>query len=452
MNRFSIDEERGASRTVHGIGCRWLVACGLMVGAGCAAQPLARMDPPDSLKARPGASAGAAEAARAATRAAPREAGRHTLEAVAPDAIVRQRSELAALREGDDLEVQLERLKADVSMVEDFAGAGTAEVFLSPEAWRRPGFYGDPSEWQSALAGATQAPPDKLDQVRAIEDDSEAALWRASTLAFQSRQRLDDVFDGDATMAAELARARAAGSQVAADRLEESWERLSATQLAHGPVTFGFKGSPDSAMPAAGPGLTAHLGAADRFPGKVDVGLSMDQGAPAFAPLSGAFGTAQSLADEHLHTFGPHSEPLASALEPGATATAQQPAAGRMRARVAHQYGAAKWWLSAGSLQDVWSGAGATGAPAPEQTADVDGGLQYDLGSDVAVVAAYRFADDRAEFAGKSFRSSAGADEQLHVGSLRLVWRFAPPAEARSAEPVTGERFVSQSSARQGGW
>ena len=78
-------------------------------------------------------------------------------------------------------------------------------------------------------------------------------------------------------------------------------------------------------------------------------------------------------------------------------------------------------------------GAAAVGAPAPEQTADVDGGLQYDLGSDLAVVAAYLFADDRTDFGGKPFRSSAGADEQLHVGSLRLVWRFTPPPERRPA-------------------
>ena len=353
MNRLSIDDGRGASRGLRGIGRRWLLACALMVGAGCAAKPIASMDPPDSLKARPGASAGAAEEppVSGATRVAPREVGQHTLEAaVEPGAIVQQRSEPAALPEVSVLEPQLERLKANVSMVEAFASPGTAKLVNPPEAWRRPGSYGAPSEWQSALVGATKAPPDKLDKIGAIEDASEGTLWRAAgTLAFGSGGRLDDVFNGEASVAAELARARAVGSQAAADRLADGWQRLSAMRFAHGPVTFGFEGSPDSAMPSAGPGLTARLGTPGRFPGKVDVGISMSQGTPAFAPFSNAFGAAENFAGERMHTYGLLSEPLASALDPGATATAQQPAAGRMRVWIADQYGGSiKWWLSAG--------------------------------------------------------------------------------------------------------
>jgi hypothetical protein len=250
------------------------------------------------------------------------------------------------------------------------------------------------------------------------EGATEAKLWRANTLAFQSRQRLDR-FEGDVSVAAELGTVQAAGSQAGAARLEESWERLSTMRFSHGPVTFAFKGSPDFAMPAAGSGQTAQLGAPSGVRGKVGtVGVSMGQGASAFASLANAIGAAQSFVVGRLYTFELRSEPLAPALDPGVTAAAQQPATG------------------------------AAGARAPEQTSEVDGGLQYDLGSEVAVVAAYRYAYDWAAVGSTPFKGSAGpgqqSDEQLYAGSLRLVWRFTRPKEPRSAEPMTGDRSAAQ--------
>jgi hypothetical protein len=96
--------------------------------------------------------------------------------------------------------------------------------------------------------------------------------------------------------------------------------------------------------------------------------------------------------------------------------------------------------LPAGTPQDIWVGAapaGPAGDLAPGPAADVDGGVQYDLGPEVAVVEAYRYRDDRADARSEPSRVAAGTaprlDEQLHAASLRLIWRFAaapPPPPA----------------------
>jgi hypothetical protein len=360
-------------------------------------------------------------------------AGQHTLEGAAVGAIGRKRSGLAVLPEVRGLQAEVERLKAAPATTEAVVVApfGTAQLVMPPEAWRHPAPPGDPNEWQRALeaeVGRVTAPPlDKLDQVRAIEGASEAT------------RRSLDLLEGDPTVAAELARVQSTGSQAGSAWLEERWERLSTMQVAHGPVTFAVKGAPDPAMPAAGPGRTAHLGTQGRFPGKVDVSISTGQRAPAFASLANDFGAAQSFAAEHLHAFDLQTEPLPPALDLGATATAQQPAMGRIRADL---YGdAIKWWVSAGTPEDNRAAAGAAGARAAQQTALVDGGLQYDLGSEVSVVAAYRYAHNWSPVGSNPFRGSANlgqqSDEQLYAGSLRLVWRFTPPKEPRSAGPVT---------------
>ena len=445
MNRLLIDDGRGGSRGLRGIGCRWLVGCGLMVTTGCAAQPIANIAPPDSLKARAGASAAVIEQPRlfGATLAASQQVQEHTLEPVAPGAS--GRAELAAQPEVGELEARVERLNPAPAMPEALASAsfGADKLVVPPEAWRRPVAYGDPSAWQSALgaefAAVTGTPLDQLDKVSAIGDASAKTLWRSTgPLTFGSPERLDEVFDDTSAVAGELARARAAGAEVAADRLAGGFERLSTMRLARGRVAFGFQGPPDSAMSSAGPGLTAHLGTPGRFPGKVDVGVTMGQGAPALAPLSNALGAAESSAGEHLRTFG-LGEPIAPALDPGATG--QQPAAGPIRFWIADRYGSSlKWWLSAGAPQDIWLGARPATGLAPEQAAAVDGGVQYDLGPEVAVVAAYRYRDDRADGPSESSRAATGAgersDEQLHAASLRLIWRFsaAPPPRPAPAD------------------
>lgn len=429
MHRLSIDDGREGSRGRHGIGCRWLVGCGLIVVAGCTAHS---MGSADSLESRAGTSAGVIEQSRlsGATVTASRQVREHTLEAVERSAS--GTSELAAVGDVGELEARVERLNPTPTMTEAFASFGPDKLVVPPEAWLRPVPYRDATVGPSALGAAvTGARRDELDKVRAIEDAQ--TLWRsAGPPAFGLRDRPDEVFDDSSAMAGELATARATGAQVAADRLAGGFERLSTARLGRGRVAFGLQSSPGSAMPSADPGLTAHLGTPGRFPAQVDVGITVRQGASAVAPLSNALAAAESFAGERAQTFG-LSEPVAPALDPGGTA--QQPAAGRMRVWIADRHGSSlKWWLSAGPPQDLWLGAGPSGPvgdPAPGQAADVDGGVQYDLGPEVAVVAAYRYRDDPADVRSEASRTAAGAaarsDEQLHAASLRLIWRFAAP-------------------------
>lgn len=442
-----IDDWRGAGRGELVVGCRWLVGCGLAMAAGCSAHPTDRKDPLEFLKTPPGPSAAALEEPRlfGATLTPPRAAGRRALEALDPGGTAQEWSDLAALPALGEVDARADRLRSAGTANETYAARllGKENLIVPPDAWRRPTRYGGESDWQNVLgaelARASEVPPAKLRDVAAIEDASREALRRsADPLIFEAPGRLDDVFDSSSFLAAELSSAKAAGPEAAAAWLERRRGRLSTMQFAEGRVVFGFKGATNPAESAPDPRFSADLGSLGHLPAKVDVGIGLGRGTPGLAALSDTTGAVGNFAREQQQTFGLNSEPTTSALDPGASS--RHGPASPVRVLIADQYGGTiKWWLAAGLSHDPAAGTSPVGDLAPEQPVGIDAGVQYELGPEVAVAAAYGYHDRTDVRVDTSRIPAAGerSDEQLHTASLRLIWRFATATEA--AGPAAAE-------------
>jgi hypothetical protein len=425
MKRALIDHTRG--RGACPIGWRCLVGCGLTILTGCVAQPSASTDPLDVPKTSPGTSmdlrAGSAPAA-----AQPGLSGRES-------------NQFAALNTFGAVQAGTDRPKAPDVMNDPFAARPIRAANLVPpsDAWRRPAGGAEGSQRQPAvqaeLARMSELPSEQLEQLEALKEPGQRVLRRSiNNMTFGLPDYLDQVAGGREVIEAELARTREAGAQAAAAWLENRRDRISTMDFGDGRVVFGFKGSTNPAEPSGGPGLSADLGELEHLPAKVSVGADFGRETPGLAAFSDSVEAAEAFAREQQQTFGLAGEPVVSGFDPDA--------AGRLRVAIADRDGGdVKWWLSAGVEQDSSLGTQPVDELAGEQPMEIDAGVQYDFGPELAVSAAYGYRgrpDSRMDGL-KTPAAAQGADEELHSASLRLIWRFITPAERAKTGRADGE-------------
>lgn len=414
---------------MYPIGWRYLVGFGLTILTGCVAQP-SSTDPLDVPKTSPGPSMDLhAEAGWVGAPPA----------ALEPGLSDGEWSEFGSRSELGEVQAGIDRLKAPDVMNDPFAARQIRAGKLAPppDARRHPARGAERPHWQRAVGAelASVSGAEQAQKLQAVDEAGQRLLRRSvNKMTLELPDYFDQVAGGPEAIEAELARTREAGAQAAAAWLENRRDRISTMRFADGRVVFGFKGSTNPAEPSAGPSLSADLGDLERLPAKVAVGVDLGREAPGLAAFSDTVEAAGAFAREQQQTFGLDGGPIAPGLDPDA--------AGRLRVGLADRDGGdLKWWLSTGLEQGTSLGAQAVDDLAGEQPMNIDAGVQYELGPELAVSAAYGYRG-KLDLPTDSLKTPAAAqrsDEQLHSASLRLIWRFITADEPAKKDRADGE-------------